>query len=155
MKIVNLYTDEWDDDSGWAKPEQYEKRWRGLREKLGGEKISGSLYELPSGAKTFPYHWHHGTEELLIVVGGRPTLRTPDGEQQLEPGDVVSFPTGLEGAHQLWNATDEPARIAMLSTVVDYEIVHYPDSDKVGMRGEDFRLVVRPESGLDYWEGEE
>lgn len=154
MKVVNLYTDEWDDDSGWAKPEQYEKKWRGLGSKLGAEHMGGSLYELPPGAKTFPYHWHHGTEELVIVLDGRPTLRTPGGERELVRGDVVSFPTGAEGAHQLWNASDEPARIAILSTVVDYEIVHYPDSDKVGMRAEDFRLIVRPEAGLDYWEGE-
>jgi uncharacterized cupin superfamily protein len=154
MKVVNLYSDEWDDDSAWPKPEQYEKKWRGLGSKLGAGKMGGSLYELPPGAKTFPYHWHHGTEELLIVLDGRPTLRTSDGERELERGDVVSFPTGPEGAHQVWNATEEPSRIAILSTIVEYEIVHYPDSDKVGMRAEDFRLVVRPDAGLDYWEGE-
>ena len=33
-----------------------------------------------------PYHFHHGGEELLIVLRGTPTLRSPDGERELKEG---------------------------------------------------------------------
>jgi uncharacterized cupin superfamily protein len=154
MKVVNVYDDEWDEGQ-WPEHERYLKKWRGLGSRLGGGLMSGSLYELAPGMKSFPYHWHRGTEELLIVLDGKPTLRTPEGERQLDRGDTVAFPCRPEGAHKIWNDTEEAVRFVMLSTVVDYEIVHYPDSDKVGIRGDDFRLMVRPESNVDYMDGED
>lgn len=154
MKVVNLYGDEWDDRQ-WPLHPGYEKKMLGVGSRLGGEKIGATLYELPPGMKSFPYHWHRGVEELLIVLDGKPTLRTPEGEQQLERGDVVSFPSAPEGAHKIWNDADELVRFVMLSTVVDYEVVHYPDSDKVGIRGKDLSLMVRPESGVEYMDGED
>jgi uncharacterized cupin superfamily protein len=153
MKVVNLHGDEWDEGQ-WPEHPEYEKKWLSVGSRLEGEKIGASLYELPPGMKTFPYHWHRGLEEMLIVLAGRPTLRTPEGERQLEPGDVVSFPTSPEGAHKLWNDTDEPARFLMLSTTADYDVVHYLDSDKVGFRAKDFRLMVRSEANVDYMDGE-
>jgi len=72
---------------------------RGLWGALGGELLGASLYELPSGQATFPFHWHWATEELLIVVASQVTLRTPDGERELNAGDVVPFPRGLAGGH--------------------------------------------------------
>jgi uncharacterized cupin superfamily protein len=154
VKVVNLYGDEWDEGQ-WPLHPAYEKKMLRVGNRVGGEKMGATLYELPPGMKSFPYHWHHGVEELLIVLDGTPTLRTPEGERQLERGDMVSFPHAPEGAHKLWNDTDEPARFLMLSTAVDYEIVHYPDSDKVGIRDAGFRLIVRPESGVDYMDGED
>ena len=154
MKVVNVLSDDWD-ESQWPLHPAYEKRMLRVGNRLDGDLIGGTLYELPPGMKSFPYHWHRGIEELLIVLDGTPTLRTPEGERQLDRGDVLSFPTTPEGAHKLWNDTDEPVRYLMLSTAVEYEVVHYPDSDKVGIRGQDFRLIVRPESGVDYMDGED
>ena len=51
-----------------------------------------------------PYHAHHGNEEWVIVRRGQPTLRTPEGEQVLEEGDVVCSPRGKDGAHQMFRA---------------------------------------------------
>jgi uncharacterized cupin superfamily protein len=154
VKVVNLHGDEWDEGQ-WPLHPGYEKRMLGVGGRLGGEKMGATLYELPPGMKSFPYHWHRGLEELLIVLDGRPTLRTPEGEQQLERGDMVSFPSTPEGAHKIWNDTDEPVRYLMLSTAVDHEVVHYPDSDKVGIRAKDFSLIVRPDSAVDYMDGED
>jgi uncharacterized cupin superfamily protein len=154
VQVVNLFDDEWDEGQ-WPLHPAYEKKMLGVGERLGGEKIGATLYELPPSMKSFPYHWHRGLEELLVVLDGKPTLRTPDGERQLDRGDMVSFPHAPEGAHKIWNDTDEPVRYLMLSTAVDHEVVHYPDSDKVGIRAADFRLLVRPESGVDYMDGED
>jgi len=78
--------------------------------RAGGERLGGTLYELAPGSKGFDLHVHHGIEELVVVLAGRPTLRTLDGEHELEPGEVVAFPVGRRGAHTLENRSDEPAR---------------------------------------------
>jgi uncharacterized cupin superfamily protein len=127
----------------------------------GSERLGASLYEILPGNATFPYHYHLANEELLIVIDGRPHLRGADGWRQLERGEVVAFPVGETGAHQVVNRTDSPVRILMLSEMRSPDITVYPDSGKVGARGQapgsgrpglsgNFRM----DDGLDYWEGE-
>jgi uncharacterized cupin superfamily protein len=77
------------------------------------------------------YHFHHAWEELLIVLRGRPTLRTPAGEQQLEEGESVYFPLGADGAHGLRNETDQPTRYLVASTISSPEVCEYPDLKQV------------------------
>jgi uncharacterized cupin superfamily protein len=72
------------------------------------------------------YHFHHGAEEMLIVLRGRPTLRTPNGERELAKGDVVHFPAGPAGAHALRNESDAPIRFVMVSDHPSPEVVEYP-----------------------------
>ena len=83
---------------------------------LGAAKVGVSVCELPPGESSDPYHYEYGNEEWLIVLAGRPTLRHPGGEDELEPGDVVLFPVGPEGAHKLMNRGDAAARVLFLST---------------------------------------
>jgi len=154
MKVFNLHGDEWDrveERVGWRSKDA----WVGAR--LGAELIGGSMYELDPGDRLWPYHAHHANEEWLIVVRGRPTLRTPEGEQDLEEGDVVAFPRGKAGAHQVSNRTDSPIRVLMLSSMLAPEIVEYPDSGKIGARGAQGErlLMSRPGPLLDYWDGED
>jgi uncharacterized cupin superfamily protein len=153
VDVFNLYGDTWDrveDREGWKSKDA----WVGSR--IGAELLGGSLYELEPGNRLWPYHTHHANEEWLVVVRGRPTLRTPEGERQLEEGDVVCFPRGKDGLHQVRNATDVPIRVLMLSSTFAPDIVEYPDSGKVGARsvaGERI-LLSRPGPMLDYWDGE-
>jgi uncharacterized cupin superfamily protein len=136
------------------------------RAKLGwqaeAEKLGASLYEIPPGQATFPYHAHTANEEMLVVLRGRPHLRTPDGWRPLEEGEVVAFLVGEEGAHQLQNRSDEPVRVLVVSTMIAPEVNLYPDSGKVmaatrapGAAGEGFQDAYRREQATDYWEGEE
>jgi uncharacterized cupin superfamily protein len=154
VDVVNLDTQEWErteEREGWRSKDA----WIGAR--LEAELIGGSLYELESGNKLWPYHTHHANEEWLIVVRGRPTLRRHDGEQELREGDVVCFRRGKDGFHQVLNRTDSPIRVLMLSTLITPDIVEYPDSGKIGSRsvaGERI-LLARPGPDLDYWEGED
>ncbi|MBV8257221.1 MAG: cupin domain-containing protein [Actinobacteria bacterium] len=127
----------------------FRHRRASVREKLGGELIGCSLYEFDPGEQLWPYHWHRNNEEWLIVVAGTPTLRMPDGERELRPGDVVGFPEGEDGAHTLYNRGDTPARVAIFSTLRKGSTV-YPDSGKVGVAGQAFRSA----DAVDYWEGE-
>ena len=97
----------------------------------GGEKLGATLYEVDPGGRVSPLHIHHANEEMLVVVSGRPTLRTPEVERELEPGEVVAFLSGRRGAHQVVNRGAEPARVLIVSTMVYPEVVEHPDSAKV------------------------
>jgi uncharacterized cupin superfamily protein len=154
MKIFNLHGDEWnrvEERAGWRSKDA----WVGAH--IGAELIGGSMYELEPGDRLWPYHTHHANEEWMIVLRGRPTLRTPEGEQELAEGDVACFPRGKEGFHQVRNGTDEPIRVLMLSTLLAPDVVEYADSNKIGVvdaRGERlFRAFRGPDA--EYWEGED
>lgn len=99
---------------------------------------------------------HHANEEWVVVVRGRPTLRTPDGERELAEGDVACFPRGAAGAHQLRNETDEPVRVLMLSTTLSPEFIEYPDSGKVLAKdaNDDDIFMGRLGEPAEYWDGE-
>lgn len=92
--------------------------------------LGASLYELERG-NFVVFHFHHGSEELLFVLRGRPTLRTLEGERQLDEGEVVHFPTGPAGAHEIRNDTDETVRYVVAGIRVSPEIAEYPDLKKV------------------------
>jgi uncharacterized cupin superfamily protein len=123
---------------------------------LGAVETGMSVYELPPGQAVCPYHYEYGEEEWVLALEGRPSVRTPEGTEQLEPFDVVFFPKGPDGAHQVRNDADSPARVVMWSTVVYPSATAYPDSDKVavwtGDRAED--LIVERASRVDYFHGE-
>src|SRR5260370_41699942 len=78
-------------------------------------RLRASVWEVQPGGVNWN-HFHHGSEELLIVLKGRTTVRMHDGERQLQEGDVVSFPRGPEGAKELRNETEEVARVVIVST---------------------------------------
>jgi uncharacterized cupin superfamily protein len=156
---VNLFAfDEWE----WTRERPgWEMSACELGGRLGSELITASIYELPPGGKNFPYHFHYGEEELLIVLAGRPTLRTPDGERELRRGDCVAFPLGPRGAHLLRNDSDAPARFVLFASTSDPEVAVYPDSEKLGVWGGfdqepegQLDLFVRRDSAVPYWEGE-
>ena len=71
---------------------------------------------------------------------------------------MVCFPEGPEGAHQVWNATEEEVRIVLLLDQASPAVAVYPDSDKLGLwlvrRGAEDSLMVQRDSAVDYWEGE-
>ena len=52
---------------------------------------------------------------LLVARGPDRRCATPDGTRELAPGEVVAFPRGERGAHQLINDGDEPARFLVFS----------------------------------------
>jgi uncharacterized cupin superfamily protein len=154
MDVFNLNGDEWD---GTEEREGWRSKAALVGARLNAELIGGGLYELEPGNTLWPYHTHHANEEWLLVVRGRPTLRSPEGERELADGDMVCFRRGKDGFHQVSNRTDSPVRVLMISTLIVPEIVEYPDSGKLGARsaaGERI-MLARPGPTLDYWDGED
>ena len=158
--MANVFEPLWD-----AEQDRPPFTWRRARigRQAGAERLGASLYELPAGASTFPLHVHHANEELLMVVSGRPTLRTLDAERVLAPGEVVAFPAGRRGAHRIDNRSDEPARVLIVSTMRAPEVAEYPDSGKVLARSyppgaeppaDGVDLVLPAKARVDYFHAE-
>jgi uncharacterized cupin superfamily protein len=154
MRVLNIadpgFT--YDDDD----PPPFHAGMFRLGKQLGATQSGMSVYELPPGQSVCPYHYEYGEEEWLLVLTGRPTLRTPEGERELAPFDAAFFPIGPDGAHQIRNDTGDTVRLAMWSTVITPSATAYPDSGKVGVwtgvEGEN--LMARRSSHVEYYDGE-
>jgi uncharacterized cupin superfamily protein len=149
-ETVNLLEVEVRQDEG--DPQGYETPYVRVGPLVGASALGASVYVLNEGQSVCPYHYEYGNEEWLLVLDGRPTLRTPDGQRELDPGDLVCFPPGPEGAHKVTNGLAQAARVLMISTQDEPLVAVYPDSDKVGIwpPGKLFRLGDE----VGYWEGE-
>ena len=123
---------------------------------LGAEKLGLSVYEIPAGQSLCPYHFEYGEEEWLLILEGEATVRTPDGEERLEPWDLTCFPAGPAGAHEVRNDGERTIRVLMFSNVEHPTATAYPDSGKIGIwtgiEGED--VMVHRSSHVDYFSGE-
>jgi uncharacterized cupin superfamily protein len=122
----------------------------------GGEELAVKLFEIPSGEQLCPYHYEY-VEEWLIVLEGTPTLRTPEGEEELKHGDVVRFPPGPDGAHKVSNQAQSKAIVLMFSSGHEPAVAVYPDSDKIGVwtpGKKDNVMLRRADGNVDYYDGE-
>ncbi len=131
-----------------------------LGRQAGSERVGLSLWELPPGEAAYPYHFHYSEEELLVVLAGTPSLRTPDGWRELSEGEVVAFPRGERGGHQLVNRTDAAVRFLAFSNAGEPAVVSYPDSGKLGAfvplpDGSVLRTLFRLSDAVDYHDGEQ
>lgn len=141
-------------DNVWA---ELPELWEGIRGsrlvREEGRPLAGAVWELPPGSRGVDYHFHHGTEEYLVVLRGRATLRTPEGERELPEGTVVHFSPGPEGAHTVMNLSEEPVRYLLVAAHASPDIIEYPDkgtfvagAKSLSQRGEPFfvRLPLPP-----------
>jgi uncharacterized cupin superfamily protein len=154
MRRVNIESPQFEYDDDF--PEGFRAGLHRLGGSLGAERIGTSVYELPPGQSICPYHYEYGEEEWLIVLEGRPTLRHPEGSDQLDTWDVVCFPRGPAGAHRVQNDSDETVRVLMYSEVALPTATVYPDSGKIGVwtGNTDDNVMVRKESRVGYYDGE-
>ena len=160
--IVNQDEIEWEDDSHG---ERFAYRRKSFASAATAESLGCSLYVVPPDKRPFPYHYHTANEEAMFVLSGNGTLRTRDGTLEITPGDYVVLPVGESGVRQVINSSDEPLQYLCISTMIDPEIIRYPDSGKVGLfagsapfGSMDQRTLTKflpEEAETDYWDGEE
>ena len=132
---------------------------------LGLGRLGCMAVTVEPGRRAFPFHNHHGNDEMFVVLEGTGEVRLGEERHAVRPGDVIGCPAGgPETAHQIVNTGDGPLTYLGISTMLDPEVVEYPDSGKLAMiaigPGNTFmsarlRQVVRAGESLDYWEGEE
>lgn len=122
-------------DLDWTETEEGESRFR--RKQLGeaadGDELGCSLYELPAGARSWPYHYHTANEEAIYVLDGTATLRGEEGTARIEAGEYVAFPADESGAHRVVNEGEDPVRYLVVSTMTEPDVTVYPDSGTFGV----------------------
>ncbi len=128
--VVNENDLEWGEQS---RGESFSHRRKALGAAAHGEKLGCSLYEIPPGRKAWPYHYHCANEEAIYVLEGSGTLRVGEREVAISQGDYVALPVGEAYAHQVSNTSGKSLRYLCLSTMVEPDILVYPDSGKVGL----------------------
>jgi uncharacterized cupin superfamily protein/glyoxylase-like metal-dependent hydrolase (beta-lactamase superfamily II) len=133
-------------------PAGYVARTYELGNPIGARKLGYWIAELPPGNKFCPLHSHSLEEEMFMVLDGNPTIRTPRGSFVCRPGDVIAFPVGDAGGHQLLNLSDKPCKVFLLGPDEEHDVCHYPDSDKLSIPSRRLRLRASPH--LDYYDGE-
>jgi uncharacterized cupin superfamily protein len=144
-------------------PRRDKEGFHAMRARLGRQagsvKTGLSLFEVPPGQAAYPYHWHAAEEEIVVVLAGAPSVRTPEGWREMKEGDVICFRVGEEGAHQIANRTDSPIRFLAFSNQQP-DIVFRPDSETMTVAerrpdGSGFRDHFRLADAVAYHEGEE
>jgi uncharacterized cupin superfamily protein len=108
-------------------------RRKELANAAGGDELGCSLYELPPGERSWPYHYHTGNEEAVFVLAGSGTIRGEDGEEPLRAGDYVALPADASGGHRIVNDGEEPLRYLMVSTMHEPDVTVYPEMGKFGV----------------------
>lgn len=154
-------------DMEWAEHSHGEKfgyRRKSLSSQTGGKKLGCSLYEVPPGRRAWPYHYHLANEEAIYVLEGSGTLRIGGEEIPVSEGDYVALPAKAEGAHQLINSSEAVLRYLCFSTMLEPDVMVYPDSGKVGIFGgaapggpgekRTFSKFLRGDAEVGYYDGE-
>lgn len=98
----------------------------------GADHLGASVYDLSPG-EAVKYHFHLQREELLIVLAGMPSLRTPSGRRVLAAGEIVAFPRGPDGAHGYENRTHDQVRLLVVCEQNAPNISVYPDDGELGI----------------------
>lgn len=128
---------------------------------VGAQKLGYGLFTVPPGKTAFPIHVHTLNEEMIYILEGEGTLRFGEETVAVRGGMFIACPGGVELSHQLVNTSDADLRYLCVSTMQYPDIVHYPDSGKVGVYagsaaggGKPFRGIYEKGTEVPYFKGE-
>jgi uncharacterized cupin superfamily protein len=129
---------------------------------LGTTQIGATLHVVPAGKTAWPYHRHHGNDEIFFILSGSGTYRVGDQMKPVKAGDLIGAPAGGE-AHQIINSSGGELRYIAFANHGRADVVEYPDSGQVSLgiaHGNDrepmsfFELRGRV-TPTQYWDGED
>ena len=123
-----------------------------IKKGLNPENLNFDLRQLNPDQYSVPYHFHRYAEELFMIISGSATLRTPNGFEIVNSGDLIFFEKGKTGAHQLYNHTTETCVYLDIRTYIGYDVAEYPDSNKIFIAPS--REIFEIDSQVGYFEGE-
>ena len=124
-----------------------------IRKGIKPRNLNFDLRQLNPGQYSAPYHFHRYAEELFMLISGSATLRTPEGFEVVNDGDLIFFEIGETGAHQLYNHTTESCVYLDIRSYIGYDVCEYPDTNKL-LLAPSFEIFSK-DSKLKYFEGEE
>lgn len=129
---------------------------------LGTTQIGATLHVVPAGKTAWPYHRHHGNDEIFYIVAGTGTYRVGERMEPIKAGDLIGAPAGGE-AHQIINSSEGELRYIAFANHGRADVIEYPDSGKVAVdiaHGNDQQpMSVFSTRGrmttAEYWDGED
>jgi len=124
-----------------------------IKKGIKPQQLNFDLRQLNPGQYSALYHFHRFAEELFMIVSGEATLRTPEGLEVVQSGDLIFFEIGESGAHQLYNHTEEACVYLDIRTFIGFDVCDYPDSNKL-LIAPSFEIFNK-NATLTYFEGEE
>lgn len=124
-----------------------------LSEIVNSKHMNFDVKSLDPDKYSYPYHFHRNSEEMFVILSGKVTLRTPNKFKELTEGDIVFFEIGPNGAHQLYNHTQEPCKFLDIGTNMGLDVCEYPDSGKINILP--YKEVYESNERVDYYKGEE
>ncbi len=139
----------------------FKSKYADVGGKIGARQLGYNITIIPSGKKSWPFHNHHVSEEMFLILEGTGLLRHGENQFQIKKNDIIACPTGDRSvAHQIINDGDTDLKYLALGTKRPYDICEYPDSDKILSRvtsEEDSNLwnMSKGNESYDYFEGEE
>lgn len=131
---INASELNWDE---WTHGEQIQHKRKNFTKNFTENKLVASLYEVPPGKVSWPFHYHIANEEAFYILEGEATLRTfNDKIIKVKAGDFIRFPIGERGVHQLKNTSkDKILKYLDFGTTHHPDVVFMPDSNKLGIFG--------------------
>ncbi|NVO21462.1 MAG: cupin domain-containing protein [Bacteroidetes bacterium] len=144
---------EFQDDPKMVSPFLIQTAIPRLSMSAGARNLLFDMRLLKPGQYSFPYHSHRNAEEMMMVVSGSMTARTPEGLEVLETGDIIFFEFGDSGAHQFFNHTSKPCTYLDVRTFLGLDVSDYPDTGKVNIIPQ-FELYDS-KTRIRYFDGEE
>jgi uncharacterized cupin superfamily protein len=132
---------------------------------IGSDGIGCMVIVVPPGKKAFPFHVHHITHELFVILEGTGEYRFGAETYPVKAGDILAAPAGdgAAFAHQIVNTGASELKYLGVSDKVVSDVVEYPDSGKFAVRsrydwnnpkGGGLVFVGRKDSAVDYYDGE-
>ena len=124
-----------------------------LSKMTNSKQLIFDMRQLNPGKYSFPYHYHHNSEEMMYIISGEMTVRTPEGLEIILPGEMVFFELGKTSAHQFFNHSEAPCVYLDIRTNMGIDITEYPDSGKVNVFP--FGMIFEKDKQVTYHKGEE
>ena len=132
---------------------------------IGSTGLGCMVTVVPSGKKAFPFHVHHNTHEMFVILEGSGEYRFGEETHPIRAGDVLAAPAGkgAEMAHQIVNTGSGELTYLGVSDKPVCDVVEYPDSDKFAVTSRfdwsnpdagGIRYIGRDRRGIDYFDGE-
>ncbi|MYF09565.1 MAG: cupin domain-containing protein [Gammaproteobacteria bacterium] len=145
----------------FSRGESYASADNRVADAIGLTKLGATYSEVPPGKSGYPYHVHHGVDEMFVILEGQGRYRFGDATYEVRAGDVLGAPRGrAEFAHKLTNTGATPLKYLAISSVATNDVLEYPDSGKLmavsdfGTDAEGFHFIGRANTACGYWDDE-
>jgi uncharacterized cupin superfamily protein len=141
---------------------RFELKLADIDRELGLGNLGAMLHIVPRGKTAWPFHRHHGKDEMFLILSGNGEYRVGGRRLPIRAGDCIGAPAGGK-AHQIINSSDGELRYIAFANHAQADVMEYPDSGKIAVvatRGYDYRpeMILDIEGRLTpttYWEGED